>query len=79
MSEPGYPQSRVLDLTAPYVPPPVAGSGLPVPSATSDDDREQTEREVAEDRRAEHRLVLWEALALLAVAAIVVARLLWLA
>ncbi len=74
---PGYPQRRVLDLTAPVVPPPVVGS-TPTRSTVSAETREQTERELAEDRRSERRLLLWELLALLAVAAVVAVRALWL-
>lgn len=66
---PGYPQRRVLDLTAPVA--------APLPAVT-DEDREQTERELVEDLRAERRLVLWELLALLVVVAVVVVRTLWL-
>ena len=69
MSAPGYPQRRVLDLTTPVA--------APLPAVT-DEDREQTERELVEDLRSERRLVLWELLALLAVVAVVAVRTLWL-
>jgi hypothetical protein len=72
---PGYPQRRVVDLTAPAV----AASSLPTPaSVVTDADRQRAERELAEDARSERRLLLWEGLALLAVVLILVARALWL-
>jgi hypothetical protein len=66
---PGYPQRRVLDLTTPVA--------APLPAVT-DEDRDQTERELVADLRSERRLVLWELLALLAVVVVVVVRTLWL-
>lgn len=72
---PGYPQRRVVDLTAPAV----AADSLPTPaSVVTDADRQRSERELAEDARSERKLLLWELTALLAVALILIARQLWL-
>lgn len=50
---------------------------VPVPTQSTTD-VEQFEAEVAQDRRAEHRLLLLEALAVLVVVLVVVVRALWL-
>lgn len=86
MSDPGEQVDAtlpLLDLTGERPPRPDAAvaalpAAAPLPVAAGPTDAERHRAEVDEDRRAERRLLLLEALALVAVALVVLVRALWL-